>query len=274
MAGTRNSIRPIGGSICTQGLWHVLRKLSWPSCAALVVLFLTVNAPSSLGAQSSSLDGLLNAWIDDDLHFLWDVNNRPKLAIRRKGIRAHIYSEIPSVADDIRLAVGLFSQAAGVPFEFTSLDPNMIAIVTTPINEGSKPNRALLRRLNFPDSAVDQVVAGSDWSTGCGLFAFGDAQGEIALSLAVADKNLSAGNLRDCISDGVVRAFGLRTKRTSVVRSADGYFQYLLLTKALRHCDGEIRDRYSEIATLKAAHSRCALEFMKKVLALPEMDSK
>ena len=84
MAGTRNSTRTIGGPICTQRLWHVLRKLSLPSCAVVGVVFLTIHAPNSVGAQGSSLDGLLSAWIDDYLHFLADVSNRPKLAIAEK----------------------------------------------------------------------------------------------------------------------------------------------------------------------------------------------
>ncbi len=259
-----------GGSLCIQQRWHALKIRYWLPFFVIVVSFLAANATSWVRAQDNGLDSVLNAWIEDDLHFLQDVNNnRQKLAIRRRPVRAHIHSEDQSIADHIMLVVNLFSQAAGVPVEFTSLDPNLMAVVTSPINEGRKPNRDLLKRLGLPDSAADSLIANSDWGSGCGLYAYADLQGEISLTLAVADKNLSASDLKDCVTEGVIRAFGLRTKRTSTVRSADGYFQYLILARALRYCDAEVREGHQDIEILRPSYVRCAKEFIKKLMTQP-----
>jgi len=88
----------------------------------------------------------------------------------------------------------------------------------------------------------------------------------------VADKNLSAGDLKDCVTDGIIRAFGFRTKRTSTVRSVDGYLQYLVLAKALRRCDGEVRERPSDDASLRSTYTQCSKEIIKRMMTLPEGD--
>src|SRR5262249_43402346 len=119
--------------VCIQQCWYPLKVCYWRSFFVIVVSFLAAHAANGVRAQDSGLDSVLSAWIEDDLHFLQDVNNnRPKLAIRRKPVRAHIYSENQSIGDHIMLVVNLFSQAAGVPIELTSLDPNLMAVVTTP----------------------------------------------------------------------------------------------------------------------------------------------
>jgi hypothetical protein len=234
-------------------------------------LIFAMFAACDLRAEGS-VDSLLREWIEDDLHFLSDSNNNPKLAIRREPVRAHVYSEDRSADEDMRLALTLLSQASELKIEFTSVNPNSLAIVTSPINDGDKPNRALLKRLGLPDGAIDIVSSTGGWASGCGMYAFGDQFGNILMTLAFGDKHLPSDKLKDCVTEGILRGFGLRTKRSSTIRAADGYFHYLLLIKAVRFCDKELvlaTEGRGNITALRRRYTDCASEFIKKVIAAP-----
>jgi hypothetical protein len=262
-------------SVACESFCMTERRLSvGPSgiVAALVVATAFAISLFQRVEANSNLDLLLREWIEDDLHFFPDANKLLKLAIRREAVRAHVYSEIRPLEADIRLTIGLFAQAFEVPVEFTRENANLGAAVMASISDGDRPNRIVLKGLGLPDNAIDQIARSGGWASGCGHHIFANQFGGILLGLALADKNLASNQIKDCLTDGISRAFGLRTKRTSATRARDGYVHYLLLAKALRQCDRELvlsaEDRMS-ITNMRRAYSGCASQFIQKAVGNP-----
>jgi len=254
--------------------WRLSVGRSGIAAALVVVATFAVSLAQRVEANSN-LDLLLREWIEDDLHFLPDANKHLKLVIRRELVRAHVYSEIRALEADIRLTIGLFAQAFEVPVEFTRENANLGAVVMASISDGDRPNRSVLKRLGLPDDAIDQIARSGGWASGCGQYTFANHFGNVHLSLAVADKNLASEQRKDCLTGGISRAFGLRTKRTSALRVRDGYVHYLLLAKALRQCDRDLvlsaEDRLS-ITKMRHAYSSCASQFIQKTVGIPQVD--
>jgi len=87
------------------------------------------------------------------------------------------------------------------------------------------------------------------------------------LSIVFADSNLEPAQVRNCVIEGVIRAFGLRTHRTQILRTDDGYLQYVALTKALSICEKRIgieRLLAMSESDQRATYAGCAAEVLDK----------
>lgn len=236
--------------------------------AQFFCMFLSVVCLVYRGEAQENIDRVPREWIENDIHFIPTSDRRFRLALRREEVRAALLSEVPSAEADMKTAIGMFSDASELPLVYTHQRPNIVAVVTSPINDGDKPNIALLRKMRLPDKLIDQIMRTGRWPSGCGFFFFHDASGSIELSLIFADKRLAPGDLKDCVTDGVMRAFGLRIERETVARVADGYLYYLLLAKVLRYCDHKpVVDPAEQlnVGDLKQRYADCALQLLGKV---------
>jgi len=82
------------------------------------------------------------------------------------------------------------------------------------------------------------VSESGEWSTGRGVYSFGNAQtGQVGLSIVFADSKLDTQNMTDCVVEGTLRAFGVRSNRKLIIRSEDGYLQFVAVVAALRECE-------------------------------------
>lgn len=227
--------------------------------ALLVVSALLLVGPSQLHSSNAAQNNnnfsdTLRGWISKDIYFFKDRKHLPRLFIRRDPVRAFIYSDVPTAPEHVERAISHFADFSGVSFNITSTNPNLIAVITSPISEGNKPNQQLFRRLGLPDTAYDIVGETGGWSSGCGIYTFSGPDGQAALSLIFAESKLPAPKLEDCLIEGVIRAFGLRTSASNTIRSADGYLYYLTLAKMLAACDRSIdrsRDNLDQSAVEK-----------------------
>lgn len=239
-----------------------LTRLMFVGCIGALLQTATVAASHA----SDEFDTVLSDWIGNQLYFFSDSAGRSKLFIRREPVRVAFHSEVPEVENNVRLAIRLLSLAAGVELEFTTKNPNLIAFVSSPIADGDKPNRDFLKRIGLPSNAIDIVKDQTGWSSGCGIYSFGQAEGKVSLSLVLAEKRLAHSNVVDCMTDGVIRAFGLRTASRTVLRYQDGYYQYLLLAAALRSCDVSLgkHDGVADREELKKKYVDCSVEYFKQ----------
>jgi hypothetical protein len=191
--------------------------------------------------KDTPLSEFLRQWIGKELSFLRTPKNDVRLFVRREGVRAFVHSELPAATKLVRSALSHFSSAAGLSLEFSNTNPNFIAVVTSSINGGDKPNPDLFRRLGMPPSALQIASDSSGWKDGCGIYTFAATENaQVALSLAFAEKSLSEQRMSDCLTEGVIRAFGAHVNAPNIIHSLDGYFQYLLLVKTLKQCDRTI----------------------------------
>lgn len=216
----------------------------------------------------------LALWIERQIHFFPDSNGGLKLFVRRAPIRAFVYSEKADQQDRAKQILGLFSKAAILSHEFTKVNPNIIAIVSSPIHDGEKPNRDLLQRIGLPEGAIEVLMRSSNWTNGCGIYSFtGDpsnrTDGEVTLSLVLADSRLQPTKISECVTEGIIRAFGMRVTLGNALNVDDGYFQYLLLASALRACDSKIVASSfpkGDNKSLKQAYINCAVEHLLQKL--------
>jgi hypothetical protein len=115
---------------------------------------------------------------------------------------------------------------------------------------------------------VPNSFAQAKWSSGCGIYSFAvRGGGEVPLSIVFADSKLEPGQVRNCIIEGVIRAFGLRARRTLILRADGGYIQYIALAKALNAC--EKRSGIDSLLAMnesdqRASYAGCAAESLDK----------
>src|SRR5438477_6685507 len=112
------------------------------------------------------------------------------------------------------------------------------------------------------------VAAEARWASGCGLYTFANRRGgEVPLSIVFADSKLEPAQIRSCVIEGVIRAFGLRAHRKLILRADDGYFQYIDLAKALSLCEKKIGiERLLSMSEndQKSNYAECAAKVMDK----------
>ena len=215
-----------------------------------------------------ALRSLLSVWIGSQIHFFTKANGAPSLFVRRAPVRGKVYSEIAGLEQNLQRKIELFSSAAGLSYKPTNVNPNIMAVVGSPINSGDSPNRAFLRHLGLPEQFIDIVARSTGWSNGCGIYSFtgnvaAGMDGQVILSLALADARLPVDKIEDCMTEGIIRAFGVRINARTVIHERDGYFQYLQLVSALKTCDRQINfstKRQVSLTALKALYVACASE--------------
>ena len=138
----------------------------------------------------------------------------------------------------------------------------------SPINDGDKPEIGLWKRGGLSQKMYEIVSAQANGSSGCGIYSFAVRGGsEVPLSIVFADSKLEAAQVRSCVIEGVIRAFGLRAHRTQVLRADDGYLQYVALAKALSVCEKRIGiDRLLAMSEhdQRISYAGCASIFLDK----------
>jgi hypothetical protein len=211
---------------------------------------------------------ILQKWIAQDMHFFVDSNGASRLFLRRQPVRAAIALGAQPIKEEVNYLIARLSNAAGVPYEFTSSDVNIAIIVDTPINDGDKPNPLLWKRVGLSEARYKIVSEAGSWASGCGIYSFNNSQnGEVGLSITFADSKLEPARIKDCVIEGTIRAFGLRSHRKSTLLSDDGYIQFVALAKALSACERgigvELLARMNE-SEQKLKYVECASELIEK----------
>lgn len=216
----------------------------------------------------SDANDVLRKWIESDLHFFPDERGVPKLVLRRQAVKVGIMADPFPFMDEVSRLIGRLSDAVGVTFEMSKRDVNLAIVVDSPVNDGDKPDPGLWRRVGLSQSMYEIVAAEARWASGCGTYTFSNRRGgEVPLSIVFADRKLEAAQIRNCVIEGVIRAFGLRAHRTRVLRAEDGYLQCIALAKALSSCEKKIgMERLSSLSESdqKSTYAGCAAEFLDK----------
>jgi hypothetical protein len=212
---------------------------------------------------------ILQEWIAQDMHFFVDRQGAAKLFLRRQPVKAALSLGSLPVKDEVVYLIDRLSRAAGVPYELTSREVNLAIVVDSPINEGDKPNPELWKRMGLSEAMYNIVSSEpGKWASGCGIYSFGNAaNGEVGLSITVADSKLEPARLKDCVIDGTIRAFGLRSQRKLVLRSDDGYLQFVDLARAMSACErliGSERLASMKENEQKSQYLECASDFLEK----------
>lgn len=229
--------------------------------------------PDETKEHKEQIGDSLKGWIEKDINLFMDANGLRRLFIRRKEIRAFVHSKSTALTNEAKGLIASFSSAADISYSFTRMNPNIIIVVEPSINEGNMPSPTLWRRLGLPDESR-QMTEGAGWAYGCGIYSFQGGKpflpdGEVLLSLVIADESLSAGQLSSCLTEGIIRSFGLRANASTALNVADGYIQYILVTKAMRHCDIAIGDPLPAAESLqdvKSRLSKCAADYIRKII--------
>ncbi len=149
------------------------------------------------------------------------------------------------------------------------LPSNLIVAVDSGVNDGDKPSRSFLQKLGLPDPAIRIVAESRNWSSGCGFYNFGDANGNISVSIVAGDKRLDSDRLKDCIISGILFSFGLRAKTNATIDTSKFYLQYLLLASALRFCENKLKtseESNSSAERLQDAFVDCAAARIEELL--------
>jgi len=211
---------------------------------------------------------ILQKWIAQDLHFFADGRGSPRLFLRRHPVRVAIALGAQPINEEVSSLIARLSEAAGVPYELTSKDVNLAITVDTPINDGDKPNPLLWKRVGLSETMYKIVSETGSWASGCGIYTFdNDPNGQVGLSITFADSKLEPELIKNCVIDGIIRAFGVRLKRKLILRSEDGYFQFIALVRALGVCDRTIgTERLASMSEdeQKSKYVNCAADLLGK----------
>jgi hypothetical protein len=210
---------------------------------------------------------IFGKWVAENLYFFPDSRGRTNLFLRRQPVKAAILPASLQIKDEVSHLIAALSTAAGVSYELTSSDVNLAIVVDTPINKGDKPNPELWRRVGLSEEMYTIASEQGSWASGCGTYSFGNKEtGQVGLSITFADSKLEPARIRDCVIDGTVRAFGLRSNRKSVLTADDGYFQFVALAKALTACEQKIGiERLVSMSedAQRSKYSECASDLLK-----------
>jgi hypothetical protein len=255
----------------TVSLMKFFHKLCRNAVSALIFLFLFVQSEQAFAQTSPTSEVFRNEfqkWIERDLHFFTDSRGTARLFLRRDTVRfALVPSSIP-MKEEVTGLIAELSKAAGVAYEETSTDVNFAIVVDSPINVGDKINPALWKRVGLSEEMYTIISETGSWASGCGWYSFGDANtGQVGLSIVLADSKLDIPAIRDCLIDGVLKAFGTRANRKLVLRSEDGYYQFVTLVRALRRCEQSIGvDRLVALkeSEQKSKYAECAADLLSR----------
>ena len=249
--------------------WKIakLRLPVWPALAlsAALLVVLPAQAEERVAQDNASRpNGIrrLQTWIERDLYFFRDPAGKARLFLRRQPVNVGLAGLPGTLKDEVGALLADLSKAAGVTYQQTSADVNLAIVVDSPIQVADKPNPALWKRVGLNDEMYKIVSEAGPWTSGCGVYSFGNAQtGQVGLSIVFVDSKLDAQTMTDCVIEGTLRAFGVRSNRKLVTRSEDGYLQFVAVVAALRECEralgadsltslseSEQKSRYSECA--------------------------
>jgi len=252
----------------TKVLLHLASIAAMLAASAPFEAFAQVATPQTQAAKpSGATNSSLKAWIENDLTIFEDRKKAFKLFFRRTPVRFALLPNHHPVADEAFQLAGTLAKGAGLSHEATTRDPNLVVIIDTPVNEGDKPNRELWRKYGLPDDALKIVSERGGWSSGCGNYSFRDADGNISMSVVLADSTFSEAVIRACVVEGTIASFGLRQGHKSMIRIEDGYLQYVLLVRALRTCDSKPEFQSSqskEKDELKNRYTNCVLDYFAR----------
>ena len=211
----------------------------------------------------------LQKWIERNIHFFKDSHGTARLFLRRDTVRFVLVPSSIPVREEITALIAELSKAAGVSYEGTSVDVNLAIVVDSPVNLGDKPNPALWKRVGLSEEMYRIIEESGSWASGCAGYSFGNANtGQVGLSIVFVDSKLDVPTMKDCLIDGVLRAYGVRSNRKFAVRSEeDGYYQFVALVKALRRCEQSIG--IESLIALKESEQKskytdCAVDLLSK----------
>ncbi|MEH2533016.1 hypothetical protein V1277_000600 [Bradyrhizobium sp. AZCC 1588] len=238
--------------------------------ASLLVIFLA-QAGECRAQDSTSLSNGPNGlqkWIERDLYFFRDPRGNAKLFLRREPVNVGLVGLTGTLKNEVSALIEDLSKAAGVAHQQTSANVNLAIVVDTPISVGDKPNPALWKRVGLDDQMYKIVSEAGPWASGCGVYSFGNAQtGQVGLSIVFADSKLDVQTMTDCVIDGTLRAFGVRSNRKLILRSDDGYLQFVAVVGALRECERSLGvDRMVSLTEgeQKSRYAKCAAGLVKR----------
>jgi hypothetical protein len=250
-----------------QCAFHAIALLAVTAAIAFLIFNFAAHADESRFAK-------LRDWVEDQIYFFKDSKDSSRLFTRRTDVRAGVHLDDVGIQGEVKEVIALLSTASGLSHEFTRLNTNLIAVVGSPINLGDRPNPEFLRRrIGLPESGISIITQSTGWAEGCGIYSFtgsveSGTEGQVSLSLALADSRLPPEKIKDCLIDGIIRAFGMRAHSRTVLRSRDGYLQYAVLLAALRTCDQSL-DKSDETngtdePKLRERYRTCAMEQLAK----------
>lgn len=200
---------------------------------------------------ANELDDLLEGWVTQNTHFEKDQNGRNTLFIRKVPVRIRLESDDPKVVADARMAVANLSDAFGLQYGYTSRDVNLLVVVADGITTDGKPNTQLLRRFRVPEMMVETIAESDEWSKGCGVYAGHEKDGHIAVALVFAEKSASENDVRRCVVTGIIFGFGLRIPSRLALGDSRDYIEFLLLARAITHCDKSPITREEELKCIR-----------------------
>jgi hypothetical protein len=252
-------------------LMKFLLKLCRAAVGALMFFILGIQSEQAFAQTSPNSEVFrtnLQKWVEPDLHFFKDSRGTARLFLRRETVRfALVPSSIP-MREELTGLVAELSKATGVAYEETSTDVNLAIVVDSPINIGDKINPAVWKRVGLSDEMYSIVEETGNWASGCGSYSFGNANtGQVGLSIVLVDSKLDVPLMRDCLIDGVLKAFGPRANRKIPLRSEDGYYQFVALARALRRCEQSIGfDRLIALneSEQKSKYAECAADLLSR----------
>jgi hypothetical protein len=225
------------------GIWRSKTCCSRRMRSVLLSVFITTLFFFNLVASDSNadeLDGLLENWISQNVHFEKDRNGRQYLFIRKQSVRAYIESDDEKIVADARMAVANLAKAFGLDYEFTGADANLLVVVAPHITIDGRPNRLLLQRLKVPDRIAETIVAHGNWVKGCGLYDGHDLDGRLSIGMVIAEREAPPEEIRTCAVTGVIFGFGLRIDGKATIDRPNDYVQFLLLARAITVCEKKL----------------------------------
>lgn len=246
-------------------------KLCRAAVGALMFLIFCIQGERAFAQTNPSSEVFrsnLQKWIERDLYFFKDSHGTARLFLRRDTVRFAIVPSSSPMREEVTGLVAELSKAAGIAYEETSTDVNFAIVVDSPINVGDKINPALWKRVGLSEEMYTIASEKGSWASGCGWYSFGNANtGQVGLSIVLADSKLDVPTIRDCLIDGVLKAFGTRANRKLVLRSEDGYYQFVPLVRALRRCEQSIGvDRLIALTETeqKSKYAGCAADLLNR----------
>ena len=266
---------PVAQDLCrwsrAVSLMKFLPKFCRIAIGALIFLILCVQSEQAFAQASPASEVFRNnlqKWIERDLHFFKDKRGTTRLFLRRETVRfALVPSDIP-MREEVTGLVAELSKAAGVAYEETSTDVNLAIVVASPINVGDKIDPTLWKRVGLSEEMYTIISETGNWASGCGWYSFGNANtGQVGLSIVLADSKLDVPLMRDCLIDGVLKAFGPRANRKFLIRSEDGYYQFVTLVRALGRCEQSIGvDHLVALkeSEQKSKYTECAADLLSR----------
>jgi hypothetical protein len=219
------------------------------------------NAPLQNGNRK------VQSWIERDLYFFRDPAGKARLFLRRQPVNVGMIGLPGTLKDEVSALLADLSKAAGVAHQQTFDDVNLAIVVDSPIHVADKPSPTLWKRVGLDDEMYRIVTEAGPWTSGCGVYSFGNAQtGQVGLSILFVDSKLDDQAMTDCVIDGTLRAFGIRSNRKTIMRSEDGYMQYIAVVAALRDCEQTLSaDRLASLSEgeQKSRYSECAADLVR-----------